>query len=84
MTERIGDKAKRLLVSSAVMVVSASTDEILAHVRGDTDLYTVEWNRGHWACSCPCYSTCSHVTAVSMVTVRPVLRLVGAYSGDES
>ncbi len=67
--ETVDQKAQRLLATGCVTVVFASVVRTVAHVRGDSGIRDVEWNRdGGWSCTCPNYGDCSHRRAVRLVT----------------
>lgn len=69
-SEKVQEKAARLLASGSVTVVEATACEFTATVVGDTGRYEVVRRRGGWSCDCQCYRRCSHLTAV--------LRIAGA------
>jgi uncharacterized Zn finger protein len=67
--ETVDGKARRLLALGAVTVVMASVDRTVAHVRGDSGVYDVEWDRDRgWSCTCPNFGDCSHRRAVRLCT----------------
>lgn len=71
--ERI-DKARRLLIEGRLNIVRRDCDNIWAECRGDSgEVYTVGYddsNRRDWYCSCPAKTTCAHIKALQLVTVR--------------
>jgi len=67
MRESVPAKATRLLVTGAVCIVQADGLTVSAVVQGDTGAWDVEYEDGHWACSCPAYKPCSHIRAVELV-----------------
>ncbi len=72
MRESAHTKGRRLLVEGRIRVLSANEDNgyVLAEVRGDSArIYTVTYDDGRWACSCPTRGVCSHVRAVMLVVV---------------
>jgi hypothetical protein len=73
-TRTASGKAMQLLADKRVQVMTATEGLVIARVAGDHDLYVVRWDRGQWHCECPggrFGSRCSHVRAVSSVTMRP-------------
>jgi len=65
-------KGRRLLVEGRVVVRLADSQTIRAMVRGDSgEWYRTSYERGGWACSCPCIGRCSHLIALQLVTIRP-------------
>lgn len=67
------DKASRLLATRSVQVRYANQDTVAASVLGDHGLHDIRWTRmTGWSCSCPAFGRCSHLEAVSSVTMRPV------------
>jgi hypothetical protein len=72
-------KAARLLVTHKVHIKWATPEHVCAVVRGDTGVHDVDLHSGRWRCSCEARVTCSHMTAVMLVTVpAPVVQLVEA------
>lgn len=76
--ERI-DKARRLLIEGRLTVrhVLHLEDEgylIVADCKGDSgEVYDLSHNplaKTPWACTCPARTTCSHLKALQLVTVR--------------
>jgi hypothetical protein len=68
-------KAIRLLSSGRVVVRHVSDVAIVANVRGDSArIYSVSWSPEGWHCPCDAASTrCSHVQAVQLCTLEPLL-----------
>lgn len=70
----IDSKATRLLATGAVWVSLAGPEGVAALVDGDTAQHLVTWTeRDSWACDCTAWAyraTCSHQTAVELVTTR--------------
>jgi uncharacterized Zn finger protein len=66
------DKARRLLATDRVQVMSADENRVVARVAGDHGVYDVAWDRGAWNCTCRNFGVCSHRLAVSACTMRPV------------
>jgi hypothetical protein len=78
-TETVEAKAVRLLADHRVQIRFASEHIVSAAVRGDSSVYDVRWSRNQgWSCTCQCFGRCSHEEAVSSVTVRPVLSVIGS------
>jgi uncharacterized Zn finger protein len=73
MTEAIEAKANRLLAEGRVFVRWSTPEIVSAVVRGDTGVHDVDLHSGRWSCSCPARTTCSHLTAVMLVTVPEVV-----------
>ena len=67
------DKARRLLIEGRLNITLRDGDVIRATCRGDSgELYNLGYNpamRG-WDCSCAARSTCAHLRALMLVTVR--------------
>ena len=74
----ISEKATALLAGHRVQVIGAGERAIWARVRGDHGVYDVRWSRVEgWHCSCPNLRRCSHIEAVTLVTMRSVGRPLG-------
>ena len=68
--ENAQTKSKRLLVEGRVLIRHCEQQHVRAVVRGDSgELRVVEYQSGHWSCSCIARGTCSHLLAVMAVTV---------------
>jgi len=68
-------KARRLLTSGRVCVVSVDELLVKAFVEGDSGTYTVVCRWDRWECTCPAYGpVCSHIEAVRTVTRKRVSR----------
>jgi hypothetical protein len=70
--ETIPAKASRLLATGAVCVQRADGVRIAASVQGDHGRYVVAFDGERWACSCPAWKGCAHLTAVELVTTEAV------------
>jgi uncharacterized Zn finger protein len=82
MREDASEKARRLLSSGRVTVVSVEEQQIVAIVRGDSaELYSVRWRPGSWSCTCQALSRCSHVRAVQLVTLPTEARHLATAAG---
>ena len=75
-SERIVDKANRLLTGHRVFIRWSTPEVVAAVVRGDTGIYDVRLQGGRWSCPCPARGTCSHMRAVMLVTVPASAELV--------
>jgi uncharacterized Zn finger protein len=61
-------KARRLLCEGRVVVDRVHGRFVRAFVRGDSgDFYTASHDAGHWWCSCPGHTSCSHIEALRLV-----------------
>lgn len=69
--ERI-DKARRLLIDGRLIIGLVDGQYVVATCRGDSgDIYTLGYDPvRRWHCSCPARTTCSHLKALMLVTVR--------------
>lgn len=72
--ERI-DKSRRLLIEGRLTVekVDINHGMVYATCKGDSgSVYQLGWdpNALEWRCSCPARSTCAHLRALQLVTVR--------------
>lgn len=73
--ERI-DKARRLLIEGRLTVEKVDTGRgmVYATCRGDSGtVYQLGFDprgQGSWRCSCPARTTCAHLRALQLVTVR--------------
>lgn len=68
-------KATQLLAERRVQVMWCFDETLSARVRGDSGVHDIRWSRLlGWECTCPCRQRCSHMTAVSAVTMRSVGR----------
>jgi hypothetical protein len=75
MTTATEEKPGRLLATGCVQILFCTEGVISARVRGDSGLYDVRWSRLEgWHCTCTCahFRRCTHIEAVSSVTMRPV------------
>ena len=68
-TETLEAKADRLLTSHRVYVRIAMPNHVVATIRGDHGIHSVDLTRGRWTCSRAARHGCSHLTAVMAVTV---------------
>jgi uncharacterized Zn finger protein len=70
--ERI-DKARRLLIEGRLVVDRVDGDLIVATCRGDSgEVYGLTYRpeAREWFCTCPARTTCSHLKALMLVTVK--------------
>ncbi len=65
----VAAKAARLLTDHRVFVRIAMPNHVVATIRGDHGIHSVDLTNGRWSCSCPCRRSCSHLEAVMFVTV---------------
>jgi len=66
--ENAAVKARRYLLEGRVVMVTVTTDDVAAVVRGDGSLHRVDYDgRRGWRCSCPAIGRCSHLLAVGLV-----------------
>jgi uncharacterized Zn finger protein len=64
-------KGRRLLAEGRLNVEHVDAHSITATCRGDSGaVYHLRHNGTAWACSCPAFGLCSHLTALQLVTVR--------------
>ncbi len=72
MTQRMIEKAKRLLTEGRVVVVLNANGKVLARVKGDHGEYEIRSvDDQPLQCSCPSFRRrCSHTIAVELVTGR--------------
>jgi hypothetical protein len=62
-------KSRRYLIEGRVIVEAVNSRGVLAKVRGDGRIYTVDYYAGAWSCDCPARSDrCAHLLAVRLVT----------------
>lgn len=54
-----------------VRLVDPVRKVIDATCRGNGDAYDLGYRRGYWWCSCPARSTCAHLAALQLVTIKP-------------
>jgi uncharacterized Zn finger protein len=73
-------KGRRYLVEGRVVVEAVDPKRIVASVRGNGAMHTVRYEPGGWSCDCPASGRCSHLVAVGLVTVAPVVRRLEAAS----
>ena len=68
--ENVKEKGSRLLVQGRLRVTKVDGNLIVAECRGDSGrVYELSHDNGHWACSCPARTACSHLVALWLVTV---------------
>jgi uncharacterized Zn finger protein len=70
--ERI-DKSRRLLVDGRLTVTRVEGNLIVATCRGDSgEVYHLGFDprTSEWRCTCVARTTCSHLKALMLVTVR--------------
>jgi uncharacterized Zn finger protein len=67
-------KARRLIDAGNVTITSKDGDRVEATVTGDHHTYAVEHDPVgfHWRCTCASRRECSHILAVTLVTVPRV------------
>ena len=71
--ENAHDKGRRYLVEGRLQIKAVSERHVTAICRGDSgELHTVTGNHTAWTCSCPAHGRCSHLTALQLVTLRPL------------
>jgi hypothetical protein len=68
-SETIEDKAGRMLTDHCVFVRIAMPNHVVATIRGDHGIHSVDLTHGRWTCSCAATGGCSHLAAVMAVTV---------------
>ena len=67
--ESVQEKALRLLTQGRLRVTKVDGDLVQAECRGDSGkVYELGHDNGHWNCSCPARTACSHLTALWLVT----------------
>lgn len=72
--ENVQAKGRRLLTEGRVVVKTVNAQQITASVRGSGAIHQTGYDRGTWYCTCPAKGLCSHLVAVQLVTVAPVVR----------
>lgn len=76
MRENAAVKARRLLGEGRLLITRVDGREVDAICRGDSgEFYSVSHRPGHWACTCPALTRCSHMQAL-MLVVAPVGRVI--------
>ena len=80
MRESADSKGRRYAVEGRLIVEAVDARHIAASVRGNGEVYQVGYDRGSWFCSCPAPRRCSHLVALQLVTVAPVVRRMEAAS----
>lgn len=69
----VADKARVLRQDGRIQILFGTDQLVQGRVRGDHGVYDVRWTRLQgWSCSCVNPRRCSHVEAVSSVTMRSV------------
>jgi hypothetical protein len=63
-------KGLRYLCEHRLTVLRVDPERVEAECRGDGAVYRVGWRDGVWECSCPAKTTCSHLHALTAVTIR--------------
>ncbi len=69
--ENAYEKGRRYVLEARLLVDHVDGHTIRATCRGGGEIYRLGYDRGGWWCSCPARTTCSHLTALMLVTVRP-------------
>lgn len=72
--ENVETKGRRLLTDGRVVVEAVDPRRIVASVRGSGAIHQVGYDRGAWFCTCEARGKCSHLVALQLVTVAPVVR----------
>ena len=71
--ENAHDKGRRYLTEGRLEIRAVSERHIAARCRGDSgEIYTLAADAGGWTCSCPAYTTCSHLVALQLCTLKPL------------
>lgn len=69
MRENAACKGRRYLLEGRLIVTAVDAMGIEASCRGAGEVHQLGYRRGRWWCSCPARGTCSHLTALQLVTV---------------
>lgn len=78
--ENVEQKARRYLTEGRVVIEAVDRKRIVATVRGSGAMHTVTYEPGGWSCDCPATGRCSHLLAVGLVCVAPIVRRLEAAS----
>ena len=77
--EAAEDRARALLASGPVQILSADQDHVAARVRGRHGVYYVAWYFGQWTCTCArrCFvvEVCKRLTRADGATDPPGVEL---------
>jgi hypothetical protein len=69
--ENAATKGRRLLVEGRLLVERVDGNAVRATCRGDSGaVYRLGHDGAGWFCDCAARSTCSHLRALMLVTVR--------------
>jgi uncharacterized Zn finger protein len=73
MRENVDAKGRRYLTEGRLRVAQIDSRTIEATCLGDgAELYVLGYRAGRWWCNCAARTKCSHITALQLVTVRPI------------
>lgn len=68
--ENAQSKGRRYLIEGRVLIRIVQPGHVNAVVRGTERFHEVQLRDGSWNCSCFAKTTCSHLVAVQLVTMR--------------
>jgi uncharacterized Zn finger protein len=60
-------KGRRYLLEGRVRIRYVGPQGVRAYVRGQGEIYRVEYGWGRWSCTCPAKGRCCHLVAVQLV-----------------
>ena len=73
MRENAHDKGRRYLTEGRLEIRAVTQRHISARCKGESgEVYVLSADAGGWSCSCPAYSTCSHLVALQLCTLKPL------------
>ena len=70
MREDYRTKGRRYVGEGRLTLKLVTADTIAATCKGNGEVYELGHTAGRWWCSCAARSTCSHLAALQLVTVR--------------
>jgi hypothetical protein len=71
LSENYRDKGERYITDGRLIITRVNDGGIDATCRGGGELYALGFRQGRWFCLCEARTTCSHLYALQLVTVRP-------------
>jgi hypothetical protein len=68
--ENYRSKGRNYVAEARLTVTRVDGSGIRATCKGSGAVYELGFENGRWYCSCPAFSTCAHIHALQLVTVR--------------
>ncbi len=71
MRENAQAKGRRYVSEGRLYVAEVTAAKVSATCRGQGEVYRLGYDEGGWWCECPALTTCCHLVALMLVTIRP-------------